>query len=141
MPKKIIDANQPWTANYPPLEAWLREHGHSCMWSVRTHKGSDASLVEAWLTKPPALGIVIVVTHANRHGWDMYTGTNANNIAETLADAERRLRTLTEPTLRNAFAAGARAVEADLIDTAPAITTDELEKMFATWLESTKQPG
>lgn len=130
--KKIADENQPWTANYPPLDAWLKEHGHSCMWQARTNGNNpESSIVEAWLTKPPSLGIVIIVVHAGRRGWDMYTAPNTNRITETLADAERRLANLLEPTLRDAFVGGVQTVEPH--------TSTELESLFETWLASTRQ--
>lgn len=94
---KSDNGNKPWVDNYPPLRDWLNKHEARCMWQIplnerpsdAEHDWAPQAYVECYLISGRRL--VIVVVHANKGGWDIYTDANTNKIAETLADAEQRL--------------------------------------------------
>lgn len=78
--------NEPYVSNYPPLDQWLKKHGAHCLWQMMD---SRTRSVEAWQV---GTATVIVVVHANQHGWEIFTSLNTLDIAATLADAEQRCR-------------------------------------------------
>lgn len=78
--------NKPYVSNYPLLDQWLKKHGAHCLWQMMD---SRTRSVEAWQV---GTATVIVVAHANQHGWEIFTSLNTLDIAATLADAEQRCR-------------------------------------------------
>jgi hypothetical protein len=100
--KKVLGAanddhsNKPWTSNYPPLEAWLDKHNAQCMYQLPTSPRQPTddedwqprAYVEMYLIggRP-----CIVIIHANKMGWEIYTPIGSTKITETFADAEQRL--------------------------------------------------
>lgn len=70
-----------------PLVEWLNKHNAKCLWQ-RLPPTDGAATVEAWVVNGH---VVLIVIYADRAGWDLYTGMSTNDIAETLADAERRV--------------------------------------------------
>jgi hypothetical protein len=91
-------SNHAYVSNYPPLHNWLNAHDARCMWQIPMQQPNadgeyeydfgPTAYVECWLVgKRP----VIVVVHANKNGWEIYTALDDNNIEATFADAEKRL--------------------------------------------------
>ncbi len=96
-PTKARDtSNHPYVSNYKPLQAWLVKHDARCMWQVPSQeKPSDVgydwvpqAYIECWIVgKRPC----IILVRGDKMGWEIYTDGNTNLVAETFADAERRL--------------------------------------------------
>lgn len=82
-------------SNYPELERWLDEHNARFCYRLRsTSPPNGDPAVEGW-----RVGAVIVLitfypatSNCPRGGWDIYTACGANDITETLTDAEARIR-------------------------------------------------
>lgn len=86
------DKSQAWTANYPPLDEWLRAHEMRCHWqewlgdpTAEPARGH----VECWITSTGRQCIITV--WPNQMGWEIYTPTDSRTIDDTLRDAEARL--------------------------------------------------
>ena len=92
------NSNKPWVANYPPLQVWLHKHEARCMWQWPCgeppsdpddrYDWTPCAYVECYLVRTK---LVIVVVHANRNGWEIYTAPDALKVDETLAEVERRI--------------------------------------------------
>lgn len=83
---KIENKDQPWIENYPPLREFLRIHDARCDWqhvSAGT-KSNPLGYVEQW--RFPNGRTCIVVVHGRQHGWEVATGIDSNDVAETLGD-------------------------------------------------------
>lgn len=87
--------NKPWVSNYPPLQAWLKKHDARCLWQRPMQNDpqeesdwAPTAYIECWQI---ALRPFIIVVHANKGGWDLYTACESMKISETLEDAEKRL--------------------------------------------------
>lgn len=91
-----IDENKPYTANYPPLDAWLKEHATACHWQLpRGPKNKPLSMVECWQVGDRQ---VIIVVHAGRRGWEIYSSLNCNAIDASLLDALERCQAPEAPS-------------------------------------------
>jgi hypothetical protein len=79
----------PYVENYPDLLDWLEKHSARCAWQHFDERHQRHS-VEGWLVGP---ALVIVVVHADRHGWELFTASPNAAIGPTFAfaDAESRL--------------------------------------------------
>jgi hypothetical protein len=83
-------ADEPFTSNYPPLDAWLREHGARCDWQIPYGpKSKSAAYLECW--RCPGSAPFVILVRADRAGWDVYTPCHSAKVDETLADLERRI--------------------------------------------------
>lgn len=84
------NADQPWISNYPPLKAWLDKIGAMCGQQVPLGDPEEPrAYFELWSVTGGKSFMLIVF--ANRNGWEIYTPVYTNKVAETLADAEKRL--------------------------------------------------
>jgi hypothetical protein len=72
------------------LDAWLDKHDARCSWS---HELPNGTLVAGWIIN----GRVAVTMRFPKGGWDIYTGSPAVDVPNTLTDAEQRLG-LVHPT-------------------------------------------
>lgn len=89
--------NKPWVSNYPPLAKWLEDNHARCMWQLASPtKPDDAdedwepqSYVECHLVNARP---VIVIVHANRQGWNVFSALDTADIAKSLTDLEARVR-------------------------------------------------
>ena len=109
MPKKkdIDTNNHPYVSNYPPLQTWLDKHDARCMWQrsmqdedsaqVRD-RGYPTAYIECWMVNSRP---VIIVVHANKHGWEIYTALNDIRTGTTLKDAEQRVSVCEDPSDRD----------------------------------------
>lgn len=82
----------PVVGNYPRLQAWLDKHEARPMWSLINGDGLDTAQasVEGWMVRGGAIAILVI--HANKQGWNIFTSCDSNKIDETFADAEQRLK-------------------------------------------------
>ncbi len=69
--------------SYPPLWDWLVKHNARCCYQL---KYGD-NRFEGWRV---GVQVVVIILYPNGMGWDLATMLNTNDIAETLADAEKR---------------------------------------------------
>jgi hypothetical protein len=83
--------DKPWVSNYPPLRDFLAKHEARCNWQLRLGGTEDepGAYVECHVF--PTGRVAIIVVHARRHGWEIYTSGPSNRIAESLEDAAARL--------------------------------------------------
>ena len=88
--RKVEDTSQkPWVANYPPLQEWLQKIHAQCLEQIPLGENPDLSgYVERWQANARTF---LVIVRARRMGWDILTPCYSNEIAATLADAEKRL--------------------------------------------------
>jgi hypothetical protein len=85
--KKLKD--KPYVSNYPPLDAWLKEHDGRCNWQLPLGDPDEPrGYVECWQV---GKGLALIIVHAKQLGWELYTAPNTNRIDETLIDAALRL--------------------------------------------------
>ncbi len=88
------DPNAPTVRNYPPLETWLHAIGARCLdWTFpRAIEGAEDDpprcAIETWQANGT---VFMVVIHANRNGWEIFTPGQSNDIKATFADVEARL--------------------------------------------------
>ncbi len=78
---------RPYMENYTVLRDWLEKHNASCAWQHYDER-NEAQSVEGWLIGP---SMVIIVVHADRGGWNLFTAGPNSAIGPTFADAEARL--------------------------------------------------
>ena len=95
------DKAKPWMSNYPPLKEWIdkyQEQGKAqVMWQlpypVKPHDAeydwTPNMYVEMWLINARP---VLIIIHANGHGWEIYTSLDTVAIDATLLDVERRVK-------------------------------------------------
>lgn len=88
MASKLDTKDKPYVENYPPLKAWLDEHGARCNWQVPLSKREE-TFIESW-SMPNGYDFIVLI-HAHRRGWNLYTAKQKGEVAATLADAELRL--------------------------------------------------
>lgn len=88
--KIMVDtSNYPYVDNYPPLRDWLREHKARCMWQLPM--GGDAP--SAYVEGCQVYGrMVVIVVHANRGGWEIYSAHPSLGVRESLDDALARCK-------------------------------------------------
>lgn len=90
MAKARKTEDKPYVENYPPLRGWLRQIGARCDWQVPLGNAKEPiAYVEQW--QAPTGRSFIVVVHAMRHGWNIYTDCADDGIAPTLIDAAVRI--------------------------------------------------
>ncbi len=89
MTKRKRDAkDEPYTANYPPLQEWLRDHATGCQWQIPVGpKQRPDAFLECHSVGRSS---VVVLVRANGRGWDIYTPLVTNDIAATFEDALAR---------------------------------------------------
>ncbi len=85
------NASKPWVSNYPPLQEWLRKTDAVCHEQIPVGKArAPVAYLEKWVM--PNGRAFILEIRANRMGWDIYTAAATGMVAETLEDADRRLK-------------------------------------------------
>lgn len=84
---RVRTEDRAYVSNYPPLREWLEKHEARCMWQEGTGPKDNPDFVECWIVNGVAM---IVVVHANRRGWDIFTPCRDSSIEATLTDAELR---------------------------------------------------
>jgi len=87
-------SNHPYVSNYPQLQEWLDKNEARCMWQLPMGESGSYDYPRAYVEcyQIPANGrVFIVLVHADRHGWDIYTACGNMNIEATLNDADIRL--------------------------------------------------
>lgn len=90
MPSKS-NASKPWVSNYPPLKEWLDKIEARCVDQIPVNGPIEpTAYLEKWGT--PNGRMFIIEVRANRMGWNIFTDCASNTIAETLADADRRIK-------------------------------------------------
>ncbi len=82
---KTRTEDKPYVANYPPLAEWLEKIEARCDWQLPL----GTALVEGWRTLRGSTFILVV--HADKKGWEIFTALDDNKIDATLLDAEKRL--------------------------------------------------
>lgn len=87
-------SNYPYVANYRELYDWLHQTEARCMWQQAIGEDSrndyPRAYVECYML--PANGrTFIVVVHAEKHGWELFTPCGSNGVEATLNDADIRL--------------------------------------------------
>lgn len=83
------DTDKPWIDNYPPLKEWLAKYEARCQFQVPLGDPEQpTAYVEQYLVGGK---LCIVTVWANRNGWEIYTPGDSLKVAETFADAEKRL--------------------------------------------------
>ncbi len=81
--------NDPIVSNYPPLDEWLAKHSARRAWKLPAGPVSAPSMsVEGWLIGGQ---LFVIIVHANRGGWDLFTSCPENSAQISLADADKRL--------------------------------------------------
>lgn len=93
---EVDTKDRPYVGNYPPLQEWLDKHGASCQWQVPMQaQPEDAdsdwyptAYVECWLVNQRP---VVLVIHAHRGGWQIYSALDSQLCAESFVDAEQRV--------------------------------------------------
>jgi len=120
----VDDSNRAWISNYPPLKDWLNKHEARCMWQLPMQQPNSSTgeyeydfgptaYVECWLVyRRP----VIIVVHANKNGWEIYSALDDLKISATLADVERRVGFTPEHGVSNDLANMARTLAQTIID-------------------------
>lgn len=86
---KLDAMDEPWVANYPPLQAWLQKIEARCLSQTPTDGTPFKRYIEVW--QAPGSTPFIVLVRSFRHGWDIFTPANTTRIDTTLADAEARI--------------------------------------------------
>lgn len=83
--KGLEGKDQPRPENYPVLMDWLEKHNARCNDQIVI--GQNA--IEIWVVNGR---LIMILLFPNKKGWDIYTALDTNVIADTLRDAESRVK-------------------------------------------------
>lgn len=95
--KQRQPSDEPRLDNYPTLEAWLTDINARCLWQADVE--SSMRSVEAWTANG---NMFVIVMYECRRGFNIFTALDSINIADTFADAERRMG-IPEPEISATF--------------------------------------
>lgn len=114
--KQIKDEDKPYVENYPPLRDWLRDHNARCNWQIPIGNPREPTgYVESYALQG-AKGDLIVVVHARKMGWNIYTAERTGEVVKTFADAEQRIGLSPKPGESGAEPGTASSPERKVVD-------------------------
>ena len=83
---RIEIRQEPYVANYPPLQAWLESHESHCQWQQRV---GPNLMVEGWMVDGVCL---LIQVYGAGSGWGIFTQCPSNAINRVVADANDRIQ-------------------------------------------------